>query len=78
MTSSDGNVGVHTSVVGAMRPAALRASSGSDVGRLRTWTSLRHVSLMPGATHVATLSNGQKLQVSRLQSRILRRRFLKL
>jgi two-component system, LytTR family, response regulator len=36
------------------------------------------VSLMPGGTHVATLSNGQKLQVSRLQSRILRQRFLKL
>ena len=33
---------------------------------------------MPGGTHVAMLSNGQKLQVSRLQSRILRERFLKL
>ena len=27
-------------------------------------------------THVALLSNGQKLQVSRLQSRVLRERFL--
>jgi hypothetical protein len=33
---------------------------------------------MPGGTHVALLSNGQKLQVSRLQSRIIRERFLKL
>ena len=32
---------------------------------------------MPGGTHVAPLANGQKLQVSRLQSRILRERFLK-
>jgi two-component system LytT family response regulator len=36
------------------------------------------VGLMPGGTHEATLSNGQKLQVSRIQSRILRQRFLKL
>jgi two-component system LytT family response regulator len=36
------------------------------------------VSVMPGGTHVALLSNGQKLQVSRLQSRVLRERFLKL
>ena len=33
---------------------------------------------MPGGTHVAILSNGQKLQVSRIQSRVLRERFLKL
>ena len=33
---------------------------------------------MPGGTHVAVLSNGQKLPVSRLQSRILRERLLKL
>jgi two-component system, LytTR family, response regulator len=36
------------------------------------------VSVMPGGTHVAILGNGQKLQVSRLQSRILRERFLRL
>ena len=29
-------------------------------------------------THLAVLSNGQKLPVSRLQSRILREQFLKL
>ena len=36
------------------------------------------VGLMPGGMHEAILSNGQKLQVSRIQSRILRQRFLKL
>ena len=36
------------------------------------------VGVMPGGTHEATSSNGQKLQVSRIQSRILRQRFLKL
>jgi two-component system, LytTR family, response regulator len=33
---------------------------------------------MPGGTHVAVLSTGQKLPVSRLRSRVLRERFLKL
>ena len=36
------------------------------------------VHVMPGGTHVAQLANGQKLQVSRLQSRILRERLLRL
>ena len=36
------------------------------------------VGVLPGGTHVAFLSNGQKVQVSRLQSRTLRTRFLKL
>ena len=36
------------------------------------------VSVMPGGTHVAILSTGQRLQISRLQSRILRDRFLRL
>ena len=36
------------------------------------------VAVMPGGTHVALLTNGHKLRVSRLQSRILRERFLKL
>jgi two-component system LytT family response regulator len=36
------------------------------------------VNMMPGGTHVALLSNGQKLQVSRLQSRVIRERLLKL
>ena len=36
------------------------------------------VNVMPGGTHVAILGNGQRLPVSRLQSRVLRERFLKL
>jgi two-component system LytT family response regulator len=36
------------------------------------------VNVMPGGTHVALLANGQKLQVSRLQSRIIRERLLRL
>jgi hypothetical protein len=36
------------------------------------------MTVMPGGTHVAILANGQKLQVSRLQSRVLRERFLRL
>jgi two-component system LytT family response regulator len=36
------------------------------------------VNVMPGGTHVALLSNGQKLKVSRLQSRIIRERLLRL
>jgi two-component system LytT family response regulator len=36
------------------------------------------VHVMSGGTHVAQLANGQRLQVSRLQSRILRERFLRL
>jgi two-component system, LytTR family, response regulator len=47
-------------------------------GTLANVDLIAKVSMMPGGTHVATLSNGQKLQVSRLQSRMLRQRFLKL
>jgi two-component system, LytTR family, response regulator len=36
------------------------------------------VNAMPGGTHVAALANGQKLQISRLQSRVIRERLLKL
>jgi two-component system LytT family response regulator len=36
------------------------------------------ITVMPGGTQVAVLSNGQKLAVSRLQSRALRERFLRL
>ena len=36
------------------------------------------VNAMPGGTYLALLSNGQKLQVSRLQSRIIRERLLRL
>jgi two-component system LytT family response regulator len=47
-------------------------------GTLANVDLIARVSAMPGGTHVAILSNGQKLQVSRLQSRILRDKFLKL
>ncbi len=39
---------------------------------------LRRVSAMPGGTYIATLSNGQQLNISRLQGRILRDHLLKL
>ena len=36
------------------------------------------VSVMPGGTHIALLSSGHQLQISRLQSRIIRERLLRL
>ena len=47
-------------------------------GTLANLDLITKVSTMPGGTHIALLRNGQKLQVSRLQSRVLRERFLKL
>jgi two-component system, LytTR family, response regulator len=47
-------------------------------GALANLEMLRRVSPLPGGTYVATLSNGQYLNISRLQGRILRERFLKL
>jgi two-component system LytT family response regulator len=47
-------------------------------GTLANVDLITKVSVMPGGTHIAVLGNGQKLPVSRLQSRILRDRFLKL
>jgi two-component system LytT family response regulator len=47
-------------------------------GTLANVDLITKVSMMPGGTHVAILTNGQKLQVSRLQSRILRERLLRL
>jgi two-component system LytT family response regulator len=47
-------------------------------GTLANIDVITKVNVMPGGTHVALLSNGQKLPVSRLQSRIIRDRFLKL
>jgi two-component system LytT family response regulator len=47
-------------------------------GTLANIDLITKVNVMPGGTHVAVLSNGQQLQVSRLQSRTLRERFLKL
>jgi two-component system LytT family response regulator len=47
-------------------------------GTLANIDLVTKVSLMGGGNHVAILSNGQRLQVSRLQFRALRDRFLKL
>lgn len=47
-------------------------------GTLANVDLITKVSVMPGGTHVAVLSNGQKLPISRLQSRLLRDRLLKL
>jgi DNA-binding LytR/AlgR family response regulator len=47
-------------------------------GTLANVDLIAKVSVMPGGAHVALLTNGHKLRVSRLQSRILRERFLKL
>ncbi len=47
-------------------------------GTLANVDLITKVSQMPGGTHVAVLSTGQQLPVSRLQSRVLRERMLKL
>jgi two-component system LytT family response regulator len=47
-------------------------------GSLANVDVITKVGVLPGGTHVAFLSNGQKVPVSRLQSRTLRTRFLKL
>jgi two-component system, LytTR family, response regulator len=47
-------------------------------GTLAHVDSIAKVGVMPGGTHEAILTNGQKLQISRIQSRILRQRLFKL
>jgi two-component system LytT family response regulator len=47
-------------------------------GTLANVDLIAKIGALPGGTHEATLSNGQKLQVSRIQSRIIRQRLLKL
>jgi two-component system, LytTR family, response regulator len=47
-------------------------------GILANVEMVSRIGVMPGGTHLAILTNGQKLSVSRIQSRILRQRFLKL
>jgi two-component system LytT family response regulator len=47
-------------------------------GTLVNADAIVKMNVMPGGTHVALLTNGQKLQVSRLQSRLLRERLLRL
>jgi two-component system LytT family response regulator len=47
-------------------------------GTLVNMDTIAKINVMPGGTYVAVLNNGKELPVSRLQSRILRDRFLKL
>jgi DNA-binding LytR/AlgR family response regulator len=47
-------------------------------GTLANVDLITKISVMPGGTHVAILNTGQELPVSRLQSRLLRDRLLKL
>ena len=47
-------------------------------GTLANVDAIARVSPMPGGTYLATLANGQELQVSRIQSRVLRETLLKL
>lgn len=47
-------------------------------GTLASIDAITKISPMPGGTYVARLSNGQELQVSRIQSRVLRETLLKL
>ena len=47
-------------------------------GTLANIDLIGKVIAMPGGTHEVLLTNGMKLQVSRLQSRIVRERFLRL
>jgi two-component system LytT family response regulator len=47
-------------------------------GTLANIDAITKISPMPGGTYLTTLSNGQELQVSRIQSRVLRDTLLKL
>lgn len=47
-------------------------------GTLANLNMITRVNTMPGGTYVVVLTNGQELQVSRLQSRILRNQLLRL
>jgi two-component system LytT family response regulator len=47
-------------------------------GTLANLDLIVKVNVMPGGTHIALLSSGHQLQISRLQSRIIRERLLRL
>jgi two-component system, LytTR family, response regulator len=47
-------------------------------GTLANLELIVKVNVMPGGTHIALLSSGHQLQISRLQSRIIRERLLRL
>lgn len=65
-----------------LRDLETRLAAGAFVrlgrGTLANVEHIVKVHVMPGGTHIAQLANGQKLQVSRMQSRILRERLLRL
>ena len=60
---------------GAARPAPLRPARAVTLAAV---DHIQRVSAMPGGTYQVTLSNGQMLPVSRLQSRVLRETLLRL
>jgi len=72
----------HHAITYRLKDLELRLPPGQFVrlgrGTLVNIECIAKVNAMPGGTHVAVLSNGQKLQVSRLQSRVIRDRLLKL
>ena len=74
--------GERHSITHRLKDLELRLAPGQFVrlgrGTLANVDCIVKVNSMPGGTHVAVLSNGQKLQVSRLQSRVIRDRLLKL
>lgn len=65
-----------------LKDLAARLAPGSFVrlgrGTLANVETIEKVTPMPGGTYVVTLRNGQQLNVSRVQSRILRDRLLRL
>ena len=74
--------GERHSITYRLKDLELRLAPGQFVrlgrGTLANVDCIVKINSMPGGTHVAVLSNGQKLQVSRLQSRVIRDRLLKL
>ena len=47
-------------------------------GTLAAVDMIVKVHIMPGGGYLVSMSNGQELQISRIQSRVVRERFLKL
>jgi two-component system LytT family response regulator len=74
--------GEHHAIAYRLKDLALRLDPARFVrlgrGTLANVDLITKINVMPGGTHIAVLNTGQKLPVSRLQSRILRDRFLKL
>ena len=70
------------SITYRLKDLEVRLAAGQFIrlgrGTLANIECIAKINAMPGGTHLAVLSNGQKLQVSRLQSRVIRDRLLKL